>query len=60
MALTYRQNEILEYLKKSKYAKINELAEKLFVSDATIRRELRELKKLGLLDRNHGGAVIVD
>lgn len=60
MALTGRQLEILNYLKEHKYAKIGELSKKLFVSDATIRRELTEMKKLGLLERNHGGAVILE
>ncbi|MBP5242189.1 MAG: DeoR/GlpR transcriptional regulator [Clostridia bacterium] len=60
MALTYRQSEILDYLKEKKHAKIGELAQKLFVSDATIRRELAELKRLGLLERDHGGAVILE
>ena len=60
MALTYRQNEILEYLKARKYAKIGELAKGLHVSEATIRRELVAMKKLGLLERNHGGAIILE
>lgn len=60
MALTFRQNEILEYLKTHKYAKIGELSKGLHVSEATIRRELTEMKKLGLLERNHGGAVILE
>ena len=60
MALTFRQNEILEFLKTRKYAKIGELSKGLHVSEATIRRELTEMKKLGLLERNHGGAVILE
>lgn len=60
MALTYRQNEILQYLKARKYAKIHELANGLHVSEATIRRELTEMKMLGLLERNHGGAIILE
>lgn len=60
MALTERQNELLEYLKKHKYAKITELAQALYVSDATVRRDIAELKKLGLLERTHGGAVVLD
>ena len=60
MALTYRQNEILKYLKIHKYAKIEQLAHALYVSDATVRRDLTEMKKLGLLERNHGGAVILE
>lgn len=60
MALTNRQEDILEYLKRTKKAGIHELSQRLFVSDATIRRELIELKKLGLIERNHGGAVILE
>lgn len=60
MALTQRQTSILEYLKKNKYAKINELAANLYVSTSTVRREIVLLKKLGLLERNHGGAAMLD
>lgn len=59
MALTQRQEEILSYLKKNRFSKVNELAKKMYVSDATIRRDLQEMSKLGLLERNHGGAVIL-
>lgn len=60
MSLTFRQNEILQYLKAHKYATISQLAHFLYVSEATVRRDLNELKKLGLLERNHGGAVILE
>lgn len=60
MALTFRQNEILKYMKMHKYATINQLAHTLYVSEATVRRDLNEMKKLGLLERNHGGAVILE
>lgn len=60
MALTYRQNQILEYMKKHKQARIGELAKNLFVSESTIRRELAQMNQLGLVERNHGGAVILD
>ena len=60
MSLTGRQAEILEYLKVNKHAKIRELSRQLYCSDATIRRDLSDMKKLGLLERNHGGAIILD
>ena len=60
MALTYRQNEIVEFLNKQKHAKISEIAKHISVSDATARRELVELKRLGLIERDHGGAVILE
>ncbi len=59
MALTERQEKIIGYLKKNRYSKVKELAKIMYVSDATIRRDLEEMSKLGLLERNHGGAVIL-
>ncbi len=52
-----RQEEILEILKKNKSATVDELAQELFVSGATIRRDLRTMEKQGLLKRSHGGAM---
>ena len=58
MALTERQNEILKHLKENKTASVNELAKTLFVSEATIRRDLAEMKSMGLVERSHGGALL--
>lgn len=58
MALTERQNEILKRLKENKTASVNELAKTLFVSEATIRRDLAEMKSMGLVERSHGGALL--
>ena len=55
-----RQNEILEYLKQKKTATVRDLAAILYVSDATIRRDLGEMETLGLLRRSHGGAVLLE
>ena len=52
-----RQNEILEILNKNKSATVEELAAELFVSGATIRRDLSAMEKQGLLKRSHGGAI---
>ncbi len=52
-----RQTEILEILNKNKSATVDELAEELFVSPATIRRDLRAMDKQGLIKRSHGGAM---
>ncbi|MBP5177332.1 MAG: DeoR/GlpR transcriptional regulator [Clostridia bacterium] len=60
MALTYRQNEIIDLLKEKKHAKIGEIATHIMSSEATARRELAELKRLGLIERDHGGAVILE
>ena len=60
MNLNERQNRILSYLKEQKSASVKELSERLFVSEATIRRDLTEMKDLGLLERSHGGALLLE
>lgn len=51
---------ILEYIKLHKRATIAELSKILYVSSATVRRDLSEMQKLGLVKRTHGGAMCVD
>ena len=58
MALNERQNGILAILKESKRADVAKLAKALFVSEATIRRDLAEMKSMGLIERSHGGALL--
>ena len=58
--LNERQKEIMTILKEKEKAGVKELAEKLFVSEATIRRNLVELKSLGLIERAHGLALLAD
>lgn len=53
-----RQEEILSILNENKSATVDELASELFVSSATIRRDLREMEKQGLIKRSHGGAML--
>ncbi len=52
-----RQTEILDILNKNKSATVDELAAELYVSGATIRRDLRAMEKQGLIKRSHGGAM---
>ena len=52
-----RQQEILDILNSKKSATVEELASELFVSGATIRRDLRAMEKQGLIKRSHGGAM---
>ena len=58
MALTERQNEILRQLKENKSAAVAALAKDLYVSEATIRRDLAEMESIGLVERSHGGALL--
>ena len=50
---------ILDYLEVHKRATVEELAAKLYVSTATIRRDLAAMQKLGVLQRTHGGALFL-
>lgn len=54
---THRQRIIFDQLQQDGAVVINHLAEALQVSAMTIRRDLDELHKQGLLRRTHGGAV---
>ena len=51
---------ISDYLKEHNRATVEELSKKLFVSLATIRRDLNEMQKMGLIQRTHGGAISID
>ena len=58
MALNERQDTILQTLKEHRSASVKKLAKLLFVSEATIRRDLQEMQSMGLIERNHGGAIL--
>jgi DeoR/GlpR family transcriptional regulator of sugar metabolism len=60
MNLNERHSAILEILKKNRKANVKRLAEQLFVSEATIRRDLKAMQTLGLIERSHGGALLSD
>ncbi len=58
MLTSERQNTILKFLKENKTAFVRDLAATLYVSEATIRRDLAEMQKMGLIERSHGGAIL--
>ncbi len=53
-----RDDKILAILEKNHSASVHKLASKLFVSEATIRRDLNRLEKSGLIKRVFGGAML--
>jgi DeoR/GlpR family transcriptional regulator of sugar metabolism len=57
--ITRRAEQILQELLENGEVSVETLAQRLNVSAATIRRDLTELERHGLLRRNHGGAVPV-
>jgi DeoR family fructose operon transcriptional repressor len=58
MAINERQDNILSLLKEQKRISVSKLANLLFVSEATIRRDLAEMQNLGLVERSHGSALL--
>lgn len=57
VALSIRQNEILELARAEGRVLVEDLAQRFDVTLQTIRRDLGEMAGAGLLDRVHGGAV---
>jgi len=54
-----RQEKILQFLSQNNKMTIGALAEKLKVSDWTVRRDLTELEQRQQVRRIHGGAVLM-
>ncbi|MBR2025216.1 MAG: DeoR/GlpR transcriptional regulator [Clostridia bacterium] len=57
MSFKERELSILEYVKEHKEATVSELCKALFVSEATMRRDLTKLHNAKKLIRTHGGAI---
>ncbi|KZR31026.1 DeoR/GlpR family DNA-binding transcription regulator [Enterobacter genomosp. S] len=60
MHKTARQKYVLDIISEQGQASITELAERLQVSADTIRRDLTDLEKQGLAQKNHGGAIALN
>jgi DeoR/GlpR family transcriptional regulator of sugar metabolism len=58
MTTELRHTAIINLLKQQGKAKVEVLAERLNVSEVTIRKDLTKLEEQGLLERVHGSAVI--
>jgi DeoR/GlpR family transcriptional regulator of sugar metabolism len=57
MLTQQRKNHILEVLRRDGQVVAKQLSAELSLSEDTIRRDLRELSREGLLQRVHGGAL---
>ena len=53
-----RHTRILQLMRQGGFVSVVDLSQELNVSQMTIRRDLDELKELGLLTRHHGGASL--
>ena len=58
MAQSLRKTQILEIARSEGQVAVEELADRFGVSTQTIRRDLTDLSRDGMLDRVHGGAVM--
>lgn len=58
MIILERRERILEILERKRTATIRELAEELFISEASIRRDVEALEKGGQVRRIYGGVVL--
>lgn len=54
-----RLDELLRLLETERYMTVPQLAQRLFVSEATARRDLAALEKEGLVLRSYGGVSLV-
>ena len=54
-----RHEQIIRLLHGGRMISVNEIAKRLFVSEATVRRDLNALEKEGVVRRVYGGAVLV-
>ena len=53
-----RQEQIMQLLEKSKSISVTKLAQLLYVSQPTVRRDLSILEQQGKVQRTHGGVVL--
>lgn len=58
MSYLERQDDILSILSDHKIVTVSKLSKLLYVSEATIRRDLTHMNNLGLIRRTHGGAMM--
>ena len=55
-----RKRKISQFIKENKKATVTELSELFGVSESTIRRDLEVLDEQGVIQRAHGGAVVIE
>ncbi|WP_244852196.1 DeoR/GlpR family DNA-binding transcription regulator [Bacillus sp. J14TS2] len=55
-----RRNKIKEIVRSKKSVKVSELVHLFKVSEETIRRDLNQIEKDGLIQKNYGGAILLE
>ncbi|PYI53531.1 DeoR/GlpR family DNA-binding transcription regulator [Paenibacillus flagellatus] len=60
MIVVQRRNKIKEILLQERSVKVADLVREFNVSEETIRRDLNQLEREGLIQKNYGGAILVE
>ncbi|MFD2611935.1 DeoR/GlpR family DNA-binding transcription regulator [Paenibacillus gansuensis] len=60
MIVAQRRHKIKEMLLQEKSVKVADLVREFDVSEETIRRDLNQLEREGLVQKNYGGAILID
>ncbi|MDF2725925.1 MAG: transcriptional regulator, DeoR family [Paenibacillus sp.] len=60
MIAVLRRNKIKEMLLEERSVKVAELVKEFNVSEETIRRDLNQLEREGFVEKNYGGAILVE
>ncbi len=55
-----RQDELYRLISDVGYASVDYLSKRTFISQSTIRRDLADLERAGLIVRRHGGAELIE
>jgi DeoR/GlpR family transcriptional regulator of sugar metabolism len=58
--ITFRYQKIGTYIREQGNVRVSELCKHFYLSEATVRRILIGFEKNGLVQRYHGGAILVD
>ncbi len=53
-----RKNQLLRIISETGYIEVQQLAKKMFTSASTVRRNLTELEKMGLVKRSYGKVTL--
>ncbi len=60
MITNERKNQILKIISQTGYIEVEKLAQKLYTSASTVRRNLTELENMGLVKRSYGKVTLVN
>lgn len=60
MNVIKRYNQIEEILRKERYISVDDLAERLQISVATVRRDFTAMEEYGVIKRTRGGAFLAE